>query len=432
MLIEIHCDKFNETPIRFKEGLNIVTGDSAATNSIGKSTCLMVVDFVFGGNTLVEHNRDVISELGHHKYCYKILMNGRQGAFCRDTGNPDFVFQCNADYVPEKTLTITEYRSILGHIYTDQIARLSFRHIASLFSRIWGKDNLDPKRPLDAHIKASPKEAISFILNLYQRYDFIAPLEESLERDTEQKNALTSAKRQKIIPEISTKKYKDNQRLAVEIDAEFSSIKDELYKYAANIRMITSREVAGIKEAKDTFIQARSDVSARLQRIDKSLANSSYIKSKAFASIKEYFPEVNVQKIEEVENFHNNISRILKEELKTARTLLAANLNQIDDELRALDVKLEVILKNIDNPSIIVDHVYGLSKTREMLRLENSFHEKSIQLTAIVKDQKLKLDDEKNRQLATVAQGINEALASLSDRIYGVGRKSPYLTAVQL
>ena len=52
MLKQISCDKFLDNgqvrpPITFKLGLNAVLGDSAKSNSIGKSTLLMIIDFCF-------------------------------------------------------------------------------------------------------------------------------------------------------------------------------------------------------------------------------------------------------------------------------------------------------------------------------------------------------------------------------------------------
>ena len=55
MLIRIQCDKFMSNgvvrpPIEFHPGLNAVLGDENRLNSIGKSTLLMIIDFVFGGD----------------------------------------------------------------------------------------------------------------------------------------------------------------------------------------------------------------------------------------------------------------------------------------------------------------------------------------------------------------------------------------------
>ena len=56
MLVEIHCDEFMSygkprKPIIFHEGLNTVLGGQSADNSIGKSTFLLIIDYVFGGDT---------------------------------------------------------------------------------------------------------------------------------------------------------------------------------------------------------------------------------------------------------------------------------------------------------------------------------------------------------------------------------------------
>ena len=51
MLYEIRCDRFQQKRIRFNSGLSVVLGTRTGDNSIGKSTFLLIVDFVFGGST---------------------------------------------------------------------------------------------------------------------------------------------------------------------------------------------------------------------------------------------------------------------------------------------------------------------------------------------------------------------------------------------
>ena len=60
MLVEIRCDKFRTESISFHKGLNVVLGDENATNSIGKSSLLMVIDFACGGNSLLTYNTDIV------------------------------------------------------------------------------------------------------------------------------------------------------------------------------------------------------------------------------------------------------------------------------------------------------------------------------------------------------------------------------------
>ena len=41
-------------PIKFKEGLNVILGKNDGKMSIGKSSALLAIDFVFGGSTYIK------------------------------------------------------------------------------------------------------------------------------------------------------------------------------------------------------------------------------------------------------------------------------------------------------------------------------------------------------------------------------------------
>lgn len=51
MLKEIYCPLFKHRTVSFQKGLNVILGDNNASNSIGKSTMLLIVDYVFGGDS---------------------------------------------------------------------------------------------------------------------------------------------------------------------------------------------------------------------------------------------------------------------------------------------------------------------------------------------------------------------------------------------
>ena len=76
MLVEIYSPVFKEkgkirAPIVFKNGLNVVLGTQTASNSIGKSSSLLAIDFAFGGDTYL--NSDGVRNIGNHTIysCFK-------------------------------------------------------------------------------------------------------------------------------------------------------------------------------------------------------------------------------------------------------------------------------------------------------------------------------------------------------------------------
>ena len=76
MLVEIYSPVFMENneirkPIKLKEGLNVIQGATKGSNSIGKSSALLAIDFVFGGDTYL--NSDGVKNIGNHTIysCFK-------------------------------------------------------------------------------------------------------------------------------------------------------------------------------------------------------------------------------------------------------------------------------------------------------------------------------------------------------------------------
>ena len=94
MLKEIKCDQFIKPTIEFTNGLNSFLGDDISTNSIGKSTLLMILDFVFGGNTFSSKNSGSIKHLGHLTFKFKFLFSNEKFHFSRNTENPASVNVC--------------------------------------------------------------------------------------------------------------------------------------------------------------------------------------------------------------------------------------------------------------------------------------------------------------------------------------------------
>ena len=104
MLKEIRSDAFRtfegkiREPIILNEGLNVVLGSNSGTNSIGKSTFLMIIDFVFGGDDYIEKCPDAHKALNKpHVIQFMFEFGEIKHYFSRSTGEDKFVYICNSD-----------------------------------------------------------------------------------------------------------------------------------------------------------------------------------------------------------------------------------------------------------------------------------------------------------------------------------------------
>lgn len=95
MLIEMKSPAFKEhgkerPPISFKEGLNVVLGKEDGAVSIGKSSTLLAIDFVFGGSTYIKS--DDVKKEGHHTIFFTFKFDGVEYQFARNTGDANNIY----------------------------------------------------------------------------------------------------------------------------------------------------------------------------------------------------------------------------------------------------------------------------------------------------------------------------------------------------
>ena len=289
MLVEINCDKFREKSLFFKEGLNVVLGDEKATNSIGKSTLLMVIDFVFGGNSFIKFNTDVVKELGHHDYRFAFVFDKQQYYFKRGTYRPDLVYICDKQYAEKDPIELSKYTDWLREKYKITFEDISFRSFCGLFSRVWGKENLDVKRPLNYFKNQNASNAVDNLIKIFDQYENIKLLSIDLKKKTDENTAFNKAFKNKIIPKILKTQYKINEKSIFKAEKEIEDIKQNLAKYATNLNEIINREVLELKNQKDELLPTKLKIEAKLAGLRRNVNNSKFIKSKNLAGLKDFF-----------------------------------------------------------------------------------------------------------------------------------------------
>jgi len=317
MLTEIRSTVLRQSVIRFHQGLNVVLGDENATNSIGKSTALMVIDFVFGGDSFLEHNGDAIRELGHHSYEFCFEFKGKHFLFRRDTINPKVVFRCDASYAPIEEMDLKAYTAWLKSQYFPEMEPITFRGMVGLFSRVWPKPNAtNVHRPLNVFPGQSGSECVGNLIKVFNRYGEIEVAQTAVNNKKTEKNALRTAFRHSIIEKITKTQYSKNVVELEAIRAEVDAIKSDLSRFALNLREVIDRDLLELKKAKDVLLSQRLSLRSKLQRTERNLKENKFIRSEQFEALRSFFPNVNHDRIAEIEVFHSSLSAVLKKELQ--------------------------------------------------------------------------------------------------------------------
>lgn len=424
MLKEIKCEKFIEKTIKFSKGLNTILGDDLSTNSIGKSTLLMIIDFVFGGNSFLTKDSGSVKELGHLTFYFSFEFKKELTYFSRDTEFPELIQICDKDYNSITEITLSKFTNSLKVNYNLKDNYLSFRSVVSTFSRIWGKDNYNVDKPLQSFLKEPESTCIINIIKLFNLYNSIIETEAQIKEQEETNKTIKGIHKKQYVDKITKTEYKKNEFELGRIQNEIIDIKENLLQFTMNIEELTSKEMIELKTEKSKILNLQSSNLNKIRRLELNLEQKS-VKSKYFKKLSTYFENTNEDKIQEIESFHNKIGSILKRELNNAKKTLEEENEILNEEIEKIDFKISSLLENVKSPKFIVEKIYDLTIEANKISTVNKFYEEKEQVTLNLKELNQNLEDVIIDILRDIEEQINTELIRINKEIHTEKKKTP-------
>lgn len=425
MLCEILCDKFKKEKIIFHAGLNTVLGDDIGSNSIGKSTFLMIIDFVFGGKDYMMLSTDIQRNVGRHliKFCF--MFQNKKFYFSRDTNDLEIVNKCDEQYNTISTLSLDEFCLFLKNNYNILLEDISFRNIVGRFSRIYGKENLDEKHPLNIVHNEKSGEPTNALLKLFDLYKYISELDFLLKRNESELNAYKNAQKYDFISSIGKRKYKANEKELQALNKEKEQIPIELDSNLLDLDSVKADELLSLKIDLSTAKRHRSRLHSQLQAIDLSLEETTVLKTEKFENLLHFFPGASIRKIYEIEEFHKEIRQALKSELKQKKVELNKLIGIAQGQIDELEKSIKEITQCSNLSKAILIKYSNVQKKIEYLAKENESFNKLQSLNQAKADAKERRDKMKLEQLHKLQTIINTKMQKINDYIYSSQKKPP-------
>lgn len=204
-------------PIYFHKGLNVVMGNDTGANSIGKSTFLMIIDFIFGGEDYIKKSIDTQEEVGPHSFEFVFEFDGTEYYFSRSTGDFTKIMICDSNFLPLKEISIDDYNKFLTEKYHLDLPGLTFRGAVSKFFRIYGRDTCDENRPIKSALKEPDSAAIDGMIKLFDKYSILADKKKIYEDAKEEESVFKKAKKYELILSVNNKRIFEENKRRIEI-----------------------------------------------------------------------------------------------------------------------------------------------------------------------------------------------------------------------
>lgn len=426
MLTEIRSDVFADKVVTFHDGLNVILGDSAASNSIGKSTMLMIIDFAFGGDSYIKNNHDAIEKLGDHAFKISFDFSGEKLYFMRSTDRYMSVSCCDEEYDIITDISSDDYKNLLKEKYELELPFTSFRDIVSLFSRVWGKKNYDIDKPLQFSGEPA-KSAIDRLVKLYNKFSSIKSLNDQINELNERKKVLNSAAKKNFIPTVNKSQYKHATTQINEINQEIETISRDIAGIKASCESIISKEMLELKRKKSLLLEQRNHYNDRLTNVKINLASKNPALKAQLARLVEFFPNINMDKLTKIDDFHAGISSILKESLKSTQSELEAAIVVIDSQIAELDSQMDEKINLKDTPKYTVERLLDLASQKSQYEKAKELYEKKERMDVELSSAKKDFVQIKGSVLADIQSQINTKMYDKNKLIHTDGRRAPDL-----
>lgn len=342
MLIEMMSPAFKEKGkerpiIRFKEGLNVILGKEDGENSIGKSSALLAIDFIFGGNAYV--SSDGVKHIGHHTIFFAFEFLGIPYYFARNTGMPEAIYVCDGHYaVTSKSITKQEYVDWLKKQYGMDFPGVSFRDTVSNFFRIYGKENLDERRPLKEGPGDNMQKSITRIVKLFDRYKDIEIYNTRLDEQKNRLDAFNTARKYNFISNLvgGKKQFEENCAIIKSLQMQLDNLTTEQVEISNEEEIEKSQTKAHLMDAKlhlETELLAKQ---RRLSLLDISLEQGLYPTEADLSELQEFFPSVNIRKLYEVERYHQKLAVIMDNQFSLERDAITGEIDELEYQIQQI------------------------------------------------------------------------------------------------
>ncbi len=424
MLVEIVCDKFKQNKTTFKPGLNVVLGDDNASNSIGKSTFLLAVDFAFGGESYAQ-NVDILSHIGQHSICFCFKFKNAISYFKRDTTNAATVYKCNAKYISESSLSIKEYRAWLMQQYCICINGLSWRQLVGLYMRIYGKANTKETEPL--HNGAGKQsDAVQLLLKIFDVFEKCSEQAQQKKKTAERYNTFRKAQTYKIIePVTNLSEYNKLEEGISGLKAECDNLADVIQSDLSDVTTEQLYAIAHLKKNLSEIQRVKAKRQIRLKMLNDNLSSIDAERKVDFASINRFFPNANLQELEMINEFHCHLITILSKDIKKEIKIETNEIASCEEVEKGVIESIKRVIGSDSSKCLSLDRYVQLQKEMQLLVNGKGLYQTGKRFKEEMDEANALYETMLKDSLTEVQNKLNEEINRRNDIVFDGKVKSP-------
>lgn len=424
MLIEVQCDKFVgngqiREPIRFHAGLNAVLGDDNGSNSIGKSTFLMILDFVFGGSDYVKKCTDVQENVNGHTINFAFEFDRQKYYFSRNTIEYKKVIPCDAGYKPLENytpITIQQYWEFLCEHYGLTAEGITWRSAVGRFIRVYKRDTLDEERPLRSSKDEKTADAIKNYMRLFDKYAAVeAQIKQAAEAEDEKEAFRKTTQTYNHVRAAKNEKERvENEERIIVLEQSEHDLAENSNQGLLDLDSMTARRLTELTETLINYRRQKARVQTQLNAVRRDMTGQKKSFKRTFTDLERFFPSEEFRALEDIERFHQKLAKVLADEFAETERDLATTFVLLNNEIVRIKEQITEI-KNVPNVSqAILKEFARITTELNNLREANQNYDELERLKKVASDYAETRDAVIHDQLLAIESVVNQSMREIS------------------
>ena len=190
------------------------------------------------------------------------------------------------------------------------------------------------------------------------------------------KTAFSDAQKYDFIPKITKTKRDNNLKRIAELEQQKEDLANKSEKGLLELSSSQADAISKLKADLSIFKRQRGKLYNKLDILKKDKKDNKEVISKDFEELQYFFPNIQLKRITDVEDYHKEISSIMNRQIAESEKKTWNLINLLNDQINTIEQKIAEIssVKNVSK--VTLDTYSGLDKEINQLKLENEKFEK--------------------------------------------------------
>ena len=196
---------------------------------------------------------------------------------------------------------------------------------------MYGKKNTDELNPLQGIPGQNMEKSIMSILAIFDKYKDIEEFKTNVIEHKKKLDAFKEARKYQFISDLvgGQKKYEENLEQIRSLELQLATLMEETEKGHSEEEIALNEKKALLTKEKLNLADAIHAKERKQRLVGMSLEYGLYPTEADMESLAEFFPNVNLRKLYEVEKYHQKLAKILDEQFAKEKAA-------IDEEIAGL------------------------------------------------------------------------------------------------